>query len=204
MYGKGNATEQKLMQATAELLEQQSPLSLSVQDIARQAGTSSATFYVYFKSVKEVLLAVVQTLQQPFLDQVLPTVATTWPDDLKVPVGQFVAAYSAFWNRHRRILAVRNLEADLGDQAFVDQRIDMSLPVVDALAKRISDRHPRLAPTQAWAQAVVCAAALEEMFSYPPQAYRSDVPVTPDDVIAAEIAVITAVLRSNNRRDSTT
>jgi AcrR family transcriptional regulator len=201
MYDKGAATRQKLMQATADLLADQSPLSLSVHGIARHAGTSSATFYVYFKTVREVVLALVETLREPYLDEVLTSVTTPWEDDAEPHVRRFVLAYFGFWARHRRLLAVRNLEADLGDDKFINQRIDMSLPVVEALSNRFRDYQPSMTRAQGWAQAVVCCAALEEMFSYPPEAYRSDVPATPDDVAQAQITLICGALHGSNRRE---
>ena len=192
---KGEATRQNLMQATQHLLTDQSPLALSVHGIAREAGTSPATFYVYFKSVREVILALVETLREPYLRDVLPTVQTTWQGVNEVRA--FVLEYFTFWDRHRRLLAVRNLEADLGDEEFIRYRVDMSLPVVDALADRILDApsHQAKARSKAWAEAVVCCAALEEMFSYPPEAYSAfKSPATPQDVVEAQISVICGLL----------
>jgi AcrR family transcriptional regulator len=197
---KGAATERNLMQATLILLKDQSPLDLSVHRIAREAGTSPATFYNYFKSVREVILALVDTLREPYLRDVLPTLQGSWPDAIEDHVRRFVLAYFAFWDKHRRLLAVRNLEADLGDQEFIDRRIDMAQPVVDALAERIrknTGSRKKIAKAQAWAQAVVCCAAMEEMFSYPPEAYRSDVPATPEDVVEAQISIIVSLLQRN-------
>ncbi len=47
-------TRQRLLDATVELLSQQSVRDLSVVEIAKRAGTSPATFYQYFKDVGEV------------------------------------------------------------------------------------------------------------------------------------------------------
>jgi AcrR family transcriptional regulator len=196
---KGAATQRNLMQATVSLLKERSPLDLSVHRIAREAGTSPATFYIYFKSVREVILALVDTLREPYLRDVLPTLQGPWQDASETHVRRFVLAYFTFWDEHRRLLAVRNLEADLGDQEFIDRRIDMSMPVVDALCERIRNAASRkkMSRSRAWAQAVVCCAAMEEMFSYPPEAYRSDVPATPEDVVEAQISIIVGLLQRN-------
>jgi AcrR family transcriptional regulator len=194
---KGEATRLNLMTATLQLLTDQSPLALSVHSIAREAGTSPATFYVYFKSVREVILALVETLRAPYLRDVLPTVETAWHGGSEDHVRAFVLAYFTFWDQNRRLLAVRNLEADLGDEEFISYRVDMSLPVVDALADRILDTpsHQAMPRSQAWAEAVVCCAALEEMFSYAPEAYRAfNSPATPEDVVNAQISVICGLL----------
>lgn len=195
---KGAATERNLMEATLNLLKDQSPLDLSVHSIAREAGTSPATFYNYFKSVREVILALVETLREQYLRDVLPTLQGPWQDAIEDHVREFVFAYFAFWDKHRRLLAVRNLEADLGDQEFIDSRIEMAQPVVDALCERIRKTGSRKMPkAQAWAQAVVCCAAMEEMFSFPREAYRSDTPATPQDVVEAQISIIVGLLQRN-------
>jgi AcrR family transcriptional regulator len=196
---KGAATERNLMLATLSLLKEHSPLDLSVHRITREAGTSPATFYIYFKSVREVILALVDTLREPYLRDVLPTLQGAWQDASESHVRTFVLAYFTFWDEHRRLLAVRNLEADLGDQEFIDRRIDMAQPVVDALCERFRSTESRrkVPKAQAWAQAVVCCAAMEEMFSYPPEAYRSDVPATPSDVVEAQISIIVGLLQRN-------
>jgi AcrR family transcriptional regulator len=196
---KGAATERNLMQATLFLLKDHSPLDLSVHRIAREAGTSPATFYNYFKSVREVILALVDTLREPYLRDVLPTLKGPWPDAIEDHVRRFVLAYFTFWDEHRRLLAVRNLEADLGDQDFIDSRVEMAQPVVDALCERFrgTGSRKKVPKAQAWAQAVVCCAAMEEMFSYPPEAYRSDTPATPEDIVEAQISIIVGVLQRN-------
>lgn len=185
------------MAATLQLLTDQSPLALSVHGIAREAGTSPATFYVYFKGVREVILALVETLRAPYLRDVLPTVETPWHGGSEEHVRAFVLAYFTYWDQNRRLLAVRNLEADLGDDDFIKYRVDMSLPVVNALADRILDAppHQSMPRSQAWAEAVVCCAALEEMFSYAPEAYHAfGSPATPEEVVQAQISVICGLL----------
>ena len=50
------STRQRLLDATVELLDEQSVRDIAVVDIARKAGTSPATFYQYFKDVAEASL----------------------------------------------------------------------------------------------------------------------------------------------------
>lgn len=196
MRRKGEATRLNLMHATLELLADHSPMSLSVHGIARQASTSPGTFYIYFKSVKEVIFALVESLNDRYLRDVLPTVQKKWTAPYEPQVREFVLAYFAFCTEHRRLLAVRNLEADLGDTEFISQRIDMARPVVDALCDRFREAAPRrsVRRSQPWAQAVVCCGAIEEMFSYPSEAYRPDVPIQPDDVVQAQVNIICGLL----------
>src|ERR1700728_3684938 len=52
---RGLQTRQRLLDATVELLSATSWRSVKVTDIAREAGTSPATFYQYFANVEEVI-----------------------------------------------------------------------------------------------------------------------------------------------------
>src|SRR5262245_56271589 len=54
---KGKETRQLLMATARRLLDQVSPLSLSAAAISKEAGTSPATFYVYFDNVEDILWA---------------------------------------------------------------------------------------------------------------------------------------------------
>ena len=49
---RGRATRQRLLERTREMLETTGYRDLKVIDIAREAGTSPATFYQYFADVE--------------------------------------------------------------------------------------------------------------------------------------------------------
>ncbi|MHC8380481.1 TetR/AcrR family transcriptional regulator [Pseudomonas sp. LB3P14] len=202
---RGALTRQGLLQATSQLLDQQSPLELSVHAIAREAGSSPATFYVYFTDVKDAIFALVETLNEDFTASVLPLLQGPWPrKQVKTRVQAFVEANYAFWDRHRRLLVVRNLEADLGDRRFFSLRIDMNMPALNALAERILEQRgtaENLSMKEAFAQAVVSCAAMEELFSHAPENYREDHPIAVTDIIQAEIDTICRALGLSTRRN---
>src|SRR5919108_6689274 len=52
---RGRATRDKLLRATADLLEQRSFRDLTVVEIAKRARTSTATFYQYFADVEAAI-----------------------------------------------------------------------------------------------------------------------------------------------------
>src|SRR5215469_9487910 len=62
---RGRLTRQRLLDATVELLSTTSWRSVKVTDIARQAGTSPATFYQYFSNVEEAI----RVLAEAMVDQ---------------------------------------------------------------------------------------------------------------------------------------
>src|ERR1700712_2944885 len=69
---KGLETRRRLMTAAHELLQTMSAVSLTATAIARQAKTSSATFYVYFDDVSDVVLALATEASED-LDAVMAT-----------------------------------------------------------------------------------------------------------------------------------
>src|SRR4029077_5159185 len=62
---RGRLTRQRLLDATVELLSTTSWRSVKVTDIARQAGTSPATFYQYFGNVEQAI----RVLAEGMVDQ---------------------------------------------------------------------------------------------------------------------------------------
>ena len=54
---KGRRTRARLLEAATKLLKTRSVREMTVMDIAKRAKTSSATFYLYFKDVEDVVLA---------------------------------------------------------------------------------------------------------------------------------------------------
>ena len=52
---EGRQTRQKLMGAARKLLDVYSPVDLTAVSIAKEAGTSSASFYMYFEDVRDIL-----------------------------------------------------------------------------------------------------------------------------------------------------
>jgi len=61
---KGASTRRQLIEATAKLVEECGMHRLRIADVAREAGVSQATFYVYFKDLEEAALAVLEDLSQ--------------------------------------------------------------------------------------------------------------------------------------------
>jgi AcrR family transcriptional regulator len=185
------------MDATHKLLQKHSPLHITVHAIAKAAGLSPATFYVYFTDVKDVILALCATTHED-IAPIVKMLEGPWPSKQIVPrVKKFVEAYYAFWDEHRRLLAVRDLEAALADRRFEDERIRTIEPILKALANRICDSRRPDAVTyeDAWAEAVVCCAAMDMLFAYSAQAYRRpETPINVDPVLRAEIEIISRLL----------
>src|SRR3982751_906797 len=61
---RGRATRQRLLECTGEMLTSTSYRDVKVIDIAREAGTSPATFYQYFADVEAAILVLAEEMAQ--------------------------------------------------------------------------------------------------------------------------------------------
>jgi AcrR family transcriptional regulator len=119
---RGAQTRRRLLDATARLLEHHGIRDLRVVDIAREVGTSPATFYQYFRDVEEAVLALASDVG----DEVMPLVALIdepWDGErgLDAP-RRLVDGFVDYWDRHRAVLRTRNLAAQEGDVRFREVR----------------------------------------------------------------------------------
>src|SRR3546814_2230358 len=59
---RGRATRQRLLDCTAGMLDTTSYRDVKVIDVAREAGTSPATFYQYFSDVEAAILVLAEEM----------------------------------------------------------------------------------------------------------------------------------------------
>lgn len=135
---KGQRTRAKLIDATLKLLETTSLRDVSVVDVAREAGTSAATFYVYFRDVPEVVLAALNNVGAG-PDELEQALRRDWgSSDGQSAALQFIEDYCEFWAEHRTIFRVRNLAAEEGDDRFYIRRAEAMRPLLDAMTAKIA------------------------------------------------------------------
>jgi AcrR family transcriptional regulator len=130
---RGRATRDKLLRATAELLEQRSYRDLTVVEIAKRARTSTATFYQYFADVEAAIAELAHALAEegPRLVEIISTGG--WRGDGYEPALKLVDAFIDLWERHRAILRVVDLATAEGDLRFRNIRTHLLSQVTDAL-----------------------------------------------------------------------
>jgi AcrR family transcriptional regulator len=132
---RGALTRRRLLDATARLLGTRGVRDLRVVDIARQVGTSPATFYQYFRDVEDAVLALAEDVAED-LTPVANALAGPWTNE---SARQMVEAFVGSWEEHRAVLRIRNLAAQEGDQRFRAVRNASLLPMVEALAAKITE-----------------------------------------------------------------
>lgn len=169
---KGQLTRARLMAAVEKLLKTQSPVELTAVAIAKEANTSSATFYMYFDDILDILAALSEAAGNEMNDA-LNVLGETWPlDELESYAARLVTVYEKVWNNHREALRYRNMEADRGDPRFEKLRMDVYVPFVELMAQRIVALSPPDNPISrgdARALASVLHGALERMAMTDPQ-----------------------------------
>jgi len=198
---KGSRTRLRLMAAGLELLSTQSAVSLTAAAIARKAETSSATFYVYFNDVGELVFALAREATED-LGNVFAALEN-WVAGQPAEQGAnaFVEAYRDYWNEHRPILLLRNMEADRGDRRFQEMRSSAGALILRPLADLIKKGHADEALTdeQALARAVVIFAAIERMAATE-TIYRDEHPMPSFNAMrGAQVSVLASLVEPMDR-----
>ncbi len=135
---RGAATRRRLLDATAALLETHGVRDLRVVEIARDVGTSPATFYQYFRDVEDAVLALAEEVAED-LAPVADALAQRWDGDAGLDAARrMVEAFFESWDSHRAVLRTRNLAAQEGDQRFRAVRNASLQPLTEALAEQIA------------------------------------------------------------------
>ena len=167
-------TRRRILDATSALLREQGALDLKVIDVAREVGTSPATFYQYFGDVEEAILALATEL----VDEVEPISAQLemdWSaDDADGESGlenarRFVSAYMVFWDEHAPVLRIMLLRADERDEPFRELRREYNRPFMVHMAAKVraAQAAGRITPSlDAEATAGAMLAALDRLPNY--------------------------------------
>jgi AcrR family transcriptional regulator len=134
---RAHQTRRRFLDATLALLEHKGALDLKVIDIAREAGSSAATFYQYFEHVDAALLALAAEAGTDLVT-VDDLVAADWTspsgfDDVR----RFVAAFIEYWDEHKAILRVRNLRSEEGDEGFRSLRLEANATIMREFIAKI-------------------------------------------------------------------
>ena len=133
---RGLATRQRLLDCTREMLTTTSYRDVKVIDIAREAGTSPATFYQYFADVEAAILVLAEEMAQE--GQHLTDIITggSWKGRGAYDTAlALVDGLLRFWDEHRPVLRVMDLATDEGDGRFQKIRVRLLNDITNALAE---------------------------------------------------------------------
>ena len=134
---RGQATRQRLLACTAELLEGTPWRSIKVIDIARQAGTSPATFYQYFENVEQAILVLAEELAEG-AGELAGLVEGDWSAESGWATARAVVqGFLDYWEANRAVFRVVELATEEGDLRFRRLRVRALNAVTVALARAI-------------------------------------------------------------------
>mgnify|MGYP002833790865 CR=1 FL=1 len=138
---RGLATRQRLLDATRALLDTVAYRDLKVVDIAREAGTSPATFYQYFPDVESAMLALAGDLGQTWHEDLTRLVTNRdWEGAPDAAAHRVADGMLEFWTRHKPVLRVLDLGAMEGDLRFREIRTFLLAGATDALTDLAESR----------------------------------------------------------------
>lgn len=137
---RGMATRQRLIECTRDMLRSTSYRDLKVVDIAREAGTSPATFYQYFPDVESAVFALAEEMTQHQRGRFADIVRnTTWKGRQGYEGALALASeFLRFWQDYHPILKVVDLASAEGDPRFRALRTEMLNDLTNALTDEIT------------------------------------------------------------------
>src|SRR3984957_12329609 len=134
---RGQATRQRLLERTTELLGSTPWRSIKVIDIARQAGTSPATFYQYFENVEQAILVLAEELMDGAA-LLAELVDGNWSEDASWATARaVVTGFMDYWEANRSVFRVVELATEEGDLRFQGLRVRALNAVTVTLARVI-------------------------------------------------------------------
>lgn len=99
---KGDANEQAILETADRLLRESSFHEISVEALARGAGISRSSFYFYFGSKEDVLLALVDRMTaEP--ERVVSAFAEVLHDDPSASIAGGLEASATAWRTHGHV-----------------------------------------------------------------------------------------------------
>lgn len=162
---RGQATRRKLLDSTRELLARESYRDVKVVDIAREAGTSPATFYQYFPDVEHAILVLAEEVARQ-VASLTALVAGDWQGKNGVEAARrLVRGFMQHWEEHGPVLRVVELATEEGDLRFQSLRVRSLNEVTRALSEVVGEfqRGGRVPPD---ADPMATAGALVAMLAH--------------------------------------
>ena len=139
---RGLATRQRMLDATGALLDSVAYRDLKVVDIAREAGTSPATFYQYFPDVETAVLAMAADLGDAWYGDLSNLITyRDWEGDPDGSAHRVADGMLEFWTRHKPVLRVLDMASMEGDLRLREIRTNLLAGATEALMDLATERN---------------------------------------------------------------
>jgi AcrR family transcriptional regulator len=162
---KGRDTRDRIIAAAQTLLAGPRDVPVTLSAVAREASLGMTSLYVYFNDLTELLLAVLEPAMAEAEGAYVSKIRTLWPDDeLPVHCLDFVTAFYSFWDRHSRLLHLRNSMADNQDERMTQHRVNAATPVIELIVEQMR-RDGKTLGTPSFGMATVLYAGIERIIT---------------------------------------
>lgn len=136
---KGQATRERILDAMLRLLADPDGPPVTLTSVAREAGIGLSNLYLYFPDLGELLLAALRKVTEDTDSEHVDKLRRRWPDaNLEGACRDFLAAHFGFWQRHARLLHMRNAMADANDLRILGYRQSATQPLLTLLAAQMA------------------------------------------------------------------
>lgn len=192
---KGRETRQRLMDATLELLKEQSPVDLTAVQIARKASMASASFYVYFGDVQDILYAMSEAACQDLVRKFEATELFLDRDNAADDSERFIDFLNAAWSEHQIIFHYRDMEANYGNQRFSSLLTQTAIPMMDRIYALVREGYAEeggIANIDAYAEAVVLFVSIDQLAASMHRDHANGLP--PERLKAAQARILARTL----------
>ena len=152
---RGQATRQRLLECTLAMLDTASYRDLKVVDIAREAGTSPATFYQYFTDVDAAIAELAGDMAADGATRLGGLL-----EGAEASVRMLVTGFLDFWDANRPLMRVIDLKAAEGEGRIRSTRKDLLAGFSNGLAECVQRKSLPAAPANPWAMASVAVTML--------------------------------------------
>ena len=114
-----------ILVAMSDLLEQEKPEQISLNQVARQAGLAKSNVYRYFDSREAILLALLREDGLRWMTSIEAALEPLQGSDDVVSVAQVLARVTASGARHCQLISMAHsvLEQNVSDQAVLDFKL---------------------------------------------------------------------------------
>ncbi len=130
-------TRRNILEAAVGLLAEKPMRDMRVIDIARQIGSSPATFYQYFKDVEDVVLHLAGQAKEA-TPLMVELIAGDWEGEAGFERGKKLSNLVIdHWEKYAAVLRARNNASDEGNAALREERMAAMIPLVDAFRAAI-------------------------------------------------------------------
>ncbi len=135
---RGGRTRTAILDALRTLLAERHMGEIRIADLAQAASISAPTFYTYFDTLDEALLALCEEVASDWQGLAHHLEADWSGGQGLIHARALIMDMLALWARHGAIIRVEQMMADRGAPAFVEARISRLRRLHLALERRIA------------------------------------------------------------------